>query len=122
MHSQTHSHIHTHTHVRHDGKMHVGKLYVYAVVGYREDGEDEEEGRTLFVQIRPYADDGIVKRDVTGSYTIKRKATKSERRKLWVHGSRLCMYMFKPKGTDKSPAERRKYVKLIPVAKAFVHD
>ena len=80
-------------HFRHDGKIHVGQLYVFAVVGYREHGETQEQGRTLFAQVRPYDDDGIVKRDVCGAYKYKTEATVRIRKKIWIHATRLCTYL-----------------------------
>ena len=109
-------------HFRHDGKIHVGQLYVFAVVGYREHGETQEQGRTLFAQVRPYDDDGIVKRDVCGAYKYKTEATVRIRKKIWIHATRMCTYMFKPHGSDKSVEERRLHVNFVPVAKAFVQD
>lgn len=105
-----------------DGKMHIGKIKVFAVLGYREVRADVEQGRMVLVHIRPYADEGIVSVDSCGGYKFKREATESVERKEWVHISKMCTYMFQPYGSDMSTSERRKYVKVIPVAKAFVRD
>jgi hypothetical protein len=110
--------------VRSDGKMHVGKIKVFAVVGYRDIREDSEQGRTVFVQIRPYADDGVVKIDSCGCYTFTKEATNSVRRKGWVHISQMSTYMYQPKMSEIPLSARRThpYVKVVPVAKAFVRD
>lgn len=102
--------------------MHIGLIYIFAVVGYKEVRADDEQGRTVFIQIRPYANEGILATDSCGAYTIKTKATKSIRRKEWVHVTRMCTYMYQPPGSEKSPVERKDHVKVVPVAKAFVRD
>ena len=107
---------------RYDGLLRVGMICLYAVVGYREDGEDEETGRTLFVQTRPFAADGVLRQDSCGGYTFLTDALQSVREKCWVHASRMCTYMFKPEGTERTQEERDFSVKIVPVAKAFVQD
>jgi len=102
--------------------MRVGEICLYAVVGYREDGEDVETGRTLFVQARPFAADGVLHQDSCGGYTFRTDALKSIRRKCWIHTSRMCTYMFKPKGTERSQEDRDLSMKIVPVAKAFVQN
>jgi hypothetical protein len=113
--------LHTCT-VRNDGLFRVGKMYMFAVLGYREDGIAIEEGRTLFVQVRPFDAAGVLGQDSCGGYTFRTSALKSVREKVWVHASKLCTYMYKPKGSEKSIAERALTTKIIPVAKAFVRD
>jgi hypothetical protein len=108
--------------VGHDGTLRIGKIYLYAVVGYRADGEAVEEGQTLFVQTRPFHPNGMLARDSCGAYTFKTDALTSVRRKCWIHASRMCTYMFKPKGTDRTDEERRMSVKIVPVATAFARD
>ena len=76
------------------------------------------------MQIKPYKDDGVVSIDRCGGYTFKKEATKSVKRKEWVHISQLTTYMFQPPGSEMSEAVRKThpYVKVIPVVKAFVRD
>ena len=102
--------------------MHVGKINIFAVIGYKQVRTNEEQGRTIFIQIRPYEDSGIVATDSCGGYTFTTEATQCVRRKVWVHVTRMCTYMFQPPGTDKSMAERKAFKKVVPVAKAFVRD
>lgn len=108
--------------VRTDGLLRVGKMSFFAVVGYREDGCVGEQGRTLFVQVRPFDAAGVISQDSCGGYTYRPEALKSVKTKKWIHASMLCTYMFKPKGTERSEAERALTVKIVPVAKAFVQD
>ena len=108
--------------VRYNGNLRVGEICLYAVVGYREDGEHEETGRSLFVQIRPFAADGVLRQDSCGGYTFRTDALTSVREKCWVHASRMCTYMFKPAGTERTQEERDLSMKIVPVAKAFLQD
>jgi hypothetical protein len=100
----------------------VGEIYLFAVVGYKEDGEALEQDKTLFVQIRPFEADGVMKVDSCGGYTFRTDALKSIRAKCWVHAGRMCTYMYKPRGTERSAEERKLSMKIIPVAKAFIRD
>jgi hypothetical protein len=100
----------------------VGEICLYAVVGYRQDATDAEAGRTLFVQIRPFDTDGIFAQDSCGGYTFRTDALKSIRAKCWIHVSRMCTYMYKPKGTERTQEQRDLRMKIVPVAKAFVQD
>ena len=108
--------------VRYDGNLRVGIIYLYAVVGHREDGEDEETGRSLFVQARPFAADGVLRQDSCGGYTFRTDALKSVREKCWIHVSRMCTYMFMPPGTERTQEDRDISMKVVPVAKAFQQD
>ena len=99
----------------------IGKVWLFACVGYSRLGRRKELGKELFVQIIPFRKNGVISRDYTGGYTFRKSATEVDRT-TWVHVSHLCTLLFAPKGSDKTPNYNNNRLKFVPIAKAFVED
>jgi hypothetical protein len=122
-----------------DGRLRVGRVYLYGVVSYTrtprertdvwgirlvtpDEYNETDHGTALFVMIVPYTPSGFISKDYTGAYTYKKSATTDTRNRTWVHVSCLCTYMYIPKGIDKDDDYNKDTVKIVPICKAFVQD
>ena len=103
------------------GHLRLGKVWLFACVGYGRFGRRKNVGQELFVQIIPFRAGGVISRDYTGGYTYQKRAMALDHT-IWVHVSQLCTLLFAPKGSDKTPAYNYNRIKFVPVAKAFVEN
>jgi len=107
---------------RHLGQLQLGKIWLFAVVGYGRHGRRKETGKALFVEIIPYNSAGVISRDYTGGYTFDRSYTEQINISAWIHVSQLCTLLHAPKGSDKTAIYNETRIKFVPIAKAFVED